>query len=123
MQFKSNRDRGAFIEDVYIRGIVAEEAKGCISFTNSYHSWRGGNFSTLFKNFTMENIHCVQTKETPISIAGLEQQPIAEVTLRDIAVDNTGGAKPVSASGFIQLVFENVSVNGKVVPVPEIETN
>jgi hypothetical protein len=45
------------------------------------------------------------------------------VTLRDIAVDNTGGAKPVSASGFIQLVFENVSVNGKVVPVPEIETN
>ena len=28
----------------------------CISFTNNYHSWRGGDFPTLFKNITVENM-------------------------------------------------------------------
>jgi len=75
--FKSNLDRGAWVTDVVFDGLVSHHAKGCISFDNNYHGARGGNFPTLFKNYTLRNVLC-----TSISGTGMLVTPPSKESAR-----------------------------------------
>merc|ERR1711990_882954 len=81
--FKANLDRGGFISDIYMRGLVAGGVDSCLDFTNNYHGARGGNFPTLFSNITIE---------------GLSQRPISNVTLNGFTVDKAPSATHISGT-------------------------
>merc|ERR1711990_566676 len=85
--FKANLDRGGFISDIYMRGLVAGGVDSCLDFTNNYHGARGGNFPTLFSNITIEDTRCHKSKKAAITIQGLSQRPISNVTLNGFTVD------------------------------------
>ena len=118
IEFKANLDRGAFISDIFMRGLTAEEVGSCIGFTNNSHGARGGNFPTLFSNITVANTRCRSTSKAAISIEGLATRPIANVTLSDFTVDKADEATKITNT--VGLKFESVTVNGKPVQPPKV---
>lgn len=118
--FKSNLDRGAYIEDVYIRGVTVDTVlDSCISFTNNYHGARGGHVPTRFHNITIEGSWCKSAQGAGINIEGLPDMPISDVTLVDVVVDSA--TVPTNISHVQHLVFRNVTVNGRHVDPPGFE--
>ena len=65
--------------DVVFDGLVSHHAQECINFDNNYHGARGGNFPTLFKNYTLSNVRCTRVTGTGISVDGLPQMPIQDL--------------------------------------------
>ena len=110
IQFKSNKDRGAYIEDIYVTGVSADHVSACLSFTNQYHSWRGGDFPTTFRNITIENVTCARASGSPIDIEGLPERPIDAVTLRNVAISRAARRSVISGTSRLRLL--NVTVNG-----------
>jgi len=118
LTFKSNLDRGAWITDVVVEGLQAGKVKGCIDFTNNYHGGRGGDFPTRFQNFTITDVECNEVTHTALSIEGLAEQPIENVTMRNVVV-----RQAMKASQFENtkdFVFRGVKVNGKTVDAPTV---
>lgn len=119
--FKSNQDRGAYIEDVYVRGVTVDTVSdSCISFTNDYHGARGGHFPTLFRNITIEGCWCKSAQKTGIFVEGLPDMPISDLTIVDVVVDNA--PLPTQISHVQHLVMRNVTVNGRPVDPSGFET-
>lgn len=114
--FKSNLDRGAWVTNVVVDGLLSQHAKECINFDNNYHGARGGNFPTLFKNYTLSNVHCTRITGTGISVDGLPQKPIQDVTLNNVQIEQA--VKPTMFKNTEGFVFTNVKINGKDVPAP-----
>ncbi|HEY5499180.1 MAG TPA: glycoside hydrolase family 28 protein [Bacteroidales bacterium] len=86
IQFKSNKDRGAFIRDVFIRNVEVDSVGGhLLYFTNGYHSYRGGNVPSEFYNIYLENINC-NFANYAIQLQGLEEAPIHDITINNVTV-------------------------------------
>jgi polygalacturonase len=85
LYFKANLDRGGRISDVFIRNITAGETASLLVFTNDYHSYRGGNFPTVFERILVEQV-TVATTGTGISIAGHPDAPVRDVVIRDVTM-------------------------------------
>jgi polygalacturonase len=96
MQFKSNKDRGGFIRNVVLNGIQIESANTCISFTNQYHSYSGGNSPTSFENICIENLDCKEAEAKAISIVGLPEMPITNVELENVTIHKSGETSEIT---------------------------
>merc|ERR1712086_181880 len=82
LYFKSNLDRGAWVRDIVVDGMIVEDGtRGCINFDNNYHYNYHGQFPTLFQNYSIRNFRCNRIKGTAISVDGLSQMPIRDVTI------------------------------------------
>jgi len=117
IQFKSNKDRGAFIRDVFIRNVDVNSVRGhLLYFTNSYHSYRGGKSPSEFSNIYLENINCKQTNFL-IQLQGLEEMPLHDISIENVKV---GEAKSI----FDKKEFYNhVKLQGFKVAGQAIEMN
>lgn len=111
LYFKSNKDRGGYIDGVYIRNIRFTKVGHLIRFTNNYHSYRGGNAPTEFKNVFIENVQCGKAEKDAISIRGLPEKPIHHIYLRDITIDKAD--HPHKIENLETFVCENVRINGE----------
>ncbi len=96
LQFKSNKDRGGYIRNIVLNGIRIDTVNTCISFTNQYHSYSGGNSPTTFENIRIENLICNVSEEKAISIIGLPEMPITNVELKNITINNAGGTSAIT---------------------------
>lgn len=85
LYFKANPDRGGRISDIFIRNIVAGETASLLVFTNAYHSYRGGNFPTVFERILVENV-IVAATGSGISIAGHPDAPVRNVVIRNVTM-------------------------------------
>lgn len=90
LQFKSNKDRGGYIKNIVINGISIDTVQTCISFTNQYHSYNGGNSPTLFENIRIENLECKVAIEKAFSMIGLPEKPIRNISLKNIQIKEAG---------------------------------
>ena len=90
LQFKSNKDRGGYIRNIVIKGIQIESTNTCISFTNQYHSYSGGNSPTAFENIYIKNLDCKEAKSKAISIIGLPEMPISNVEFENVTIQKAG---------------------------------
>jgi polygalacturonase len=109
LYFKSNLDRGGEIRDVAIRNIAVGTAQSVVNFTTDYHGHRGGNYPTLFRDITIENVTCREAIVC-FSLAGAAGAPLQAIALRNIAVDRA--RTPLRARNAEGLTFDNVTVNG-----------
>ncbi len=116
--FKSNMDRGGFFENLYMRRIQARVCLwGMVNFRTDYHGYRGGNYPTLFRNITIEDIVCDRVDSVALMANGTPEAKLYNITLRNIEVKSS--PKATQMRNVENLVLENVRVNGKEVTAAE----
>ncbi len=113
--FKSNLDRGGFIENVWVRDVTVKRAiQKFIAFVTNYHGYRGNHYPPVFNNFNIENITCIQADEYAIFAEGVKDSELKNILLKDIKVEK---AKiPVHVKFAENFKTENVEINGKLLP-------
>eukprot|EP00935_MAST-01C_sp_MAST-1C-sp1_P000095 g95.t1 len=116
IDFKANKDRGAYIKNVTVDGMNAEKCKGSfIEWTNNYHGARGGDDPTLFTDFKITNARCKET-DTGINAGGLDEKHITDALFINVTVDKAKKALDIkNVDGF---VFNAVTINGKAQKSP-----
>lgn len=113
--FKSNPDRGAYIENVYVRNIQADTVRtALVRFEPDYKGERSSFHPTFFDNFLIENVDCRQSMECGIYIAGFRELPVRNIRLKDITVGKV--PVPYCLENGEQVDFDNVRINGKRLP-------
>jgi polygalacturonase len=114
IQFKANKDRGGYIRDVFIRNIEVDSVGGhLLYFTNSYHSYRGGNAPSEFYNIYLSNISCNFARYA-IQLQGLEEMPLHDITIKNVKVAET--EKIFDKKEFYQnIILKNIKIGGKKV--------
>lgn len=119
--FKSNLDRGAYIENVYVRNVTADTVKTAfIRFEPNYKGERSSFNPTLFRNFVLENLSCKTSGEVGIFLSGFEGYPLLNITLKNITIGST--PTPYCMENVENVLFDNVLINGIVLdksPVPK----
>lgn len=110
LQFKSNKDRGGYIKNIHVNGIQIDSTETCISFTNQYHSYSGGNSPSLFENIRIENVDCNVAVKMAISMEGLPEMPIRNVELFHVRVFNSNKASVIE--NVENLVTKNSDIPG-----------
>ncbi len=85
--FKSNRDRGGYIRNVYVNHIEVERAKGAIlRFETNYFGFRGGNYTTLYENFRISNVNAGVADNYAFFMDGYQEKPIKDIEISDFHV-------------------------------------
>jgi polygalacturonase len=113
--FKSNRDRGGFIENVRVRRIQVGISKAAvIRFETNYQGYRGGNSPTTYRDFAIEDIEADEASAYMLFAEGLDELPIREVSLRNVVV--THAREPLFLRNVESIRLENVRVNGATLP-------
>ena len=116
--FKSNLDRGGFIENVHVSNIQCDTAKAAfIRFENNYHGSRGGHYPTRFDNFTIENVNCNLAGEVGIYAVGVAGNPLKNISLKNVSVTKTPITEIISNAE--NLNYYGVKVNGTALLKPE----
>ena len=110
--FKSNQDRGGYIENIHVQNVRCDSARSaCIRFENNYHGSRGGHYPTLFRNFFIDQVYCRRAREVGIYAVGIEGKDITDVTIRNLEIATT--LKPQVLQHVKNITYTNVVVNGK----------
>lgn len=118
IQFKANKDRGSYIRDIFIRNVEVDSVGShLIYFTNSYHTFRGGNAPTEFHNIYLENIRCNHANNV-IQLQGLEEMPLHDIYIDKVFVKSAD--RVFSRKEFIRDVFlKDVYVEGSKIELTE----
>ncbi len=120
-QFKSNPDRGGFIEEVYMRNMkVLNPVKYGFEFTTDYKGWRGNMHFVKYNNFYFQNITIEEASEISIKINGREEENIHKIYMENISVKKSPA--PVVVNYTNDLLLKNVSVNDRVITEEDIAT-
>lgn len=115
LYLKGNPDRGAFIEDVFMRNIDVKRAcVALVRFEPAYHSHRGGDTPPAFRRIFVTGVRCAQADIYGFYLTGHPRQPVRDVTLRDISIDHA--ADPLWRRHVANLRLENVAVAGHALP-------
>ena len=77
---------------------------------------RGGNFPTIFQNYTINNVHCAHVSGTALYVDGLTEMPIRDVVMRNVRVDQA--KKATDFKNAVGFEFTGVEVNNKPVSAP-----
>jgi polygalacturonase len=118
--FKSNLDRGGFIEHIRVRNIVADSLhNSLIKFEPDYKSESKENYPTRFHDFVIENANGQYAGEYGIDITGFEAMPVSDVVLRKVSITKAKQSTRIrNAKG---VSFSDVIING--VPVFDNPSN
>lgn len=109
--FKSNADRGGFIENVRVRRVqIGLSRAAVIRFETNYHGYRGGHAPTAHRDFAIEDVTCADATNYALFAEGTSESPIEQVLLRNVSV--TKAREPWFLKNVIGLRLENVTVNG-----------
>lgn len=116
--FKSNLDRGGFIENIRVRGVAADSVSYVIKFEPDYKSESKENHPTRFHDFVFENISCNYAKEFGIDISGYEKKPVQNVSIHHMTVKKAGRSVRIRHAEKVQ--FNHVVINGQPVEPGEL---
>jgi polygalacturonase len=117
--FKSNLDRGGFIENIHVSDVQCDSARSAfIRFENNYHGSRGGHYPTLFSGFHIQNASCTNSGEVAIYAVGVKGNPLQNISLKNVTVLHT--PKDQIIDNIQDVRYDNVVVNGVNVPKPVV---
>ncbi|MDB5136881.1 MAG: pgl 5 [Mucilaginibacter sp.] len=115
--FKSNLDRGGFIENIYVNNVQCDSARSAfIRFENNYHGSRGGHYPTMFNNFIIQNATCKHSGEVGIYAVGVQGNPLKNIILKNVIVLGTAGDEVVDNAE--NLKYNGVLINGHALTKP-----
>lgn len=121
--FKSNLDRGGYIEDVFIDSVsIGNVAGAVLRFETNYFGYRGGNMPARYSDFTINNVSAKSSAAYAIYFDGNEAEPIRGITVNNFIVDEA--PRPYYLFHTRDCRFNGCKVGGKKLPVtlPESES-
>ncbi len=121
--FKSNKDRGGYIRNVWVRNITVDETAGAVlRFENNYFGYRGGNFPSHYADFHIYNVHANRCGSFAIYCDGLPEMPMERIAVDSLVVDSA--ALPHYLYNTRECTFRRTWVNGEKLAetLPESET-
>ena len=113
--FKSNKDRGGYIRNVWVRNIDIRSTAGAVlRFENNYFGYRGGNFPAQYEDFHIENVHAARCGSFAIYYDGLAEMPMQCIAVDSLVVDSA--ALPYYLYHTRQCSFARTWINGSLLP-------
>jgi hypothetical protein len=109
LQFKSNKDRGGYIRNIWIEGLDIDSTGTAIFFTNDYHSYSGGTHPSQFHHISLKNISCKYASGMGIDMSGLPEQAIHDVHFEKVLVEKA--EEFANAIHTENISFSKVSIN------------
>lgn len=120
LYFKSNLDRGGYIENVRMRNIRVEHSKNAfIDMTTDYHSWRGNHYPPRYSDFIIEDVSCGKADRYGIYAVGKEGALISDVLIKNVSIDSAQFPQRIALVEDFH--YENVKINGRDVEVTLID--
>jgi polygalacturonase len=114
LYIKSNLDRGGIVENIYLRNIEVDRAKGAfLRLETNYKGHRGNHYPPIFRNFVLEDITCNEAN-VGIFAEGHPEAPLLNIALRDISIGSA--TTPYYIRHFETFSMEDVSIDGVSVP-------
>lgn len=114
--FKSNLDRGGYIENVYVDSISVESAAGAVlRFETNYFGYRGGNSPAKYSNFRISNVKAKSSEAYAIYYDGNKEEPITDISVKNLSIDKA--PHPYYLYNTKNCSFTNCSVNGTPLPL------
>ena len=109
--FKSNLDRGGYIEQVYVDSVdIASAAGAVLRFETNYFGYRGGNMPSRYSDFSISNVHAGRADAYAIYFDGNDSEPIRDITVSNFTVDKAANATYLYKTE--RCVFQECHVNG-----------
>lgn len=120
--FKSNRDRGGYIRNVFVNDITVQHALGAVlRFETNYFGFRGGKHASQYEHFRISNINVKKSDHYAFFISGYPEKPVRDVVIENMAVEQA--PKPYYLHCTESVTLNNCTVAGTPVPQhPENET-
>jgi len=114
--FKSNKDRGGYIRNVFVDHITVERVKGAIlRFETNYFGFRGGNFPSTYEHFEIKDVEANVADNYAVYIDGLKGNEIHDISVRNVHVKQAKNGYYLYNTR--NVTFENSSINN--IPVPK----
>ncbi len=121
LRFKSARDRGALVEDVYINNIRMKDIKDEAILFNTYYENESGEkmehevtaTTPHFERFYIDSVFCLNAAQA-VAVAGLPEMPINHITIKNSFISAKKGFYSKYADDF---VVDNVKINSEKDPV------
>lgn len=113
LRLKSNKYRGGIIENIYLKNIKVGQVKNAaIRINQNYFSKAEPSeiHYTTYRNIFVENMVC-EKADYAIQILGLKEHPVQNVKIINCKFNNI--KKENVTESVIDLVFENVEINGE----------
>lgn len=119
--FKSNKDRGGYIRNIYVDNITIERTQGAIlRFETNYFGYRGGNHQALYENFKINNIKANISDNYAVIMDGNEQQKIRNVSVKNFIVMSSKSPYHICNSEDVH--FVDSFINGVKLPLSPKES-
>ncbi len=114
--FKSNLDRGGFIESVFVDSINIGNCAGAVlRFETNYFGYRGGNFPARYSNFHISNVDALSSDAYAIYYDGNEEEPISDIMVDNLRISKA--AHPYYLFKTQNCSFNNTFVGKKKIPL------
>lgn len=85
--FKSNLDRGGYIENVFVDSVTIGHVAGAVlRFETNYFGYRGGNFPARYSRFTISNVSAQSSDAYAIYFDGNAAEPITDISVKGFRV-------------------------------------
>ena len=85
--FKSNLDRGGYIETVAVDSVTIRSAAGAaLRFETNYFGYRGGNYPARYSDFSISHVEVGEAGAYAIYYDGNEAEPIRNIAVEDFCV-------------------------------------
>lgn len=125
VRFKTKMDRGGIVEDIVYENITADGIASVFTFNMNAlaKTWLPEEFRTpvppeqgtpVFRNITVRNLKATNCKSAG-RLVGLPQSPLRDLHLENVSIEAEDGFSIQNATG---VHFENVKLNGELVPSP-----
>jgi polygalacturonase len=125
VRFKTRMGRGGIVEDVLYENIEADGVRQVFGFNmDAFNTtWLPEQFrapvppdkaTPVFRNIRIRNLKATNSAAAG-RLIGLPQSPLRDLTLENVEIEANNGFTIRNTSG---LHFENVKINGKLVPTP-----
>lgn len=113
--FKSNKDRGGYIRNVWVRNIDIQSAAGAVlRFENNYFGYRGGEFPSQYEDFHIQQVHAGRSDSYAIYYDGLAELPMRHITVDSMVVDTATFAHYLFHTE--DCTFARTWINGEPLP-------
>lgn len=115
--FKSNLDRGGYIENIHIRNVRADSVRSTlVKFEPDYKSESRNNYPTRLRGFVIENVKGGVAEISGIDISGFARMPVEDVTIRNLTLDRT--PTPLIVKNAENITLKKVMINGMLQTLP-----
>lgn len=113
--FKSNLDRGGFIENVFVDSISIQNVAGAVlRFETNYFGYRGGNYPARYSDFAISNVSARSASAYAIYYDGNADEPVRDISVRNFHVATA--PHPYYLYKTRNCTFDNCTVNGTPLP-------